>query len=146
LLSDEEAKCLMQMEKKIIEQPGGYFFPSHEQILTLKSLSIGRNVEFLFDIGRKYQQLSRCTYQERYEKIIVLVRVDIKGPSHTNPDDSMVSAPHIHIFKEGFSDKWAYPLSNDHFRNPSDLYKTMYDFFTYCRVVDPPIIQKGLFV
>jgi len=39
-----------------------------------------------------------------------MLRYD-NGGRHTNPDGEKFEGPHIHLFKEGFNDKFAYPVS-----------------------------------
>ena len=34
----------------------------------------------------------------------------IYGSPHTNPDDQIIGGTHLHIYKEGFDDRWAYPI------------------------------------
>lgn len=41
---------------------------------------------------------------------IALLRIDKNF--HTNPDGTKLSDTHIHIYQEGYGDKWAYPLDN----------------------------------
>jgi hypothetical protein len=35
---------------------------------------------------------------------------------------------------------------SDIFTRTNDLYETLMDFFRYCNVIEPPIIQRGLFI
>lgn len=98
-------------------------------------------------------------YQERHRSIIVLVRLDINGRPHTNPEVTSVpisyldlyngqtiQCPHLHLYVEGFEDKWAIPAPPDKFPNASDLYTTLEDFFRYCNITEPPIIHRGLLI
>lgn len=48
---------------------------------------------------------------------LVLARID-KG-WHTNPDGTKVSGVHIHIYQEGYNDKWAYSIDNFNFDDAS---------------------------
>jgi hypothetical protein len=70
--------------------------------------------------------VSKCTYQERYAVIEILLRLDIDGPPHQNPDGVDVPCPHLHVYREGYGAKWAMPLPAD-FTNPSDLVVIHYD-------------------
>ena len=67
------------------------------------------------------------------------------GPPHRNPDGEEIGTPHIHVYREGYGDKWALPLPAD-FRSVADLGTTLDDFLRYCNVTRPPRIQKGLFI
>lgn len=65
---------------------------------------------FLLDYRRGSIELSKFTYNKRYHSNIVLSRYDSEG-RHTNPDGEMFDGPHVHIYKEGYEDKFAYPIS-----------------------------------
>jgi len=54
---------------------------------------------------------SRITYQNRGRAVVVLLRLDLKGSPLRNPNDEVIPCPHLHIYREGFGDKWAYPLA-----------------------------------
>ena len=100
---------------------------------------------FLVDVNRKGRiKVSKCTYQERYQVVDILLRLDIDGPPHDNPDGTTVPCPHLHIYKEGFADKWAYPVNQAEFANTSDLVTTLKDFLKYSKVKDIPPIQGAL--
>ena len=66
----------------------------------------------MLDIFRGRIKSLKCSYNNRYGVTIILVRIDINGPPHDNPDGSSVSGNHIHIYREGFGHKFAYELSS----------------------------------
>jgi hypothetical protein len=157
MLSQSEADLLITTEKKK-ESKENYTFPMGGESLTIPIVSLDETETFLLDITRGRIRLSKCTYQERYQGIIVLVRLDVDGPPHTNPEVSEVPlpylttyngvtlpCPHLHLYVENFMDKWAIPAPENNFSNTDDLYTTLDDFFKYCYIVDPPNIQRGLF-
>ena len=76
---------------------------------------------------------------------MVLVRIDLGGPPHRNPDGEEVGTPHIHVYREGYGDKWAFPVPGDRFRELADVWTTLEDFLRYCNVTRPPDISRGLF-
>lgn len=103
--------------------------------------------------------MTKCSYQERYKGTIILVRLDVDGPPHTNPDVQNVplphlapyngltlQCPHLHLYVEGFMDKWAIPAPIDKFPQTGDIYSTVDDFFRFCNIIDPPIINRSLFI
>lgn len=53
--------------------------------------------------------------------------------------------PHIHVYREGFDDKWAYQIPSGVFSDLSDRWQTLVDFMKYCNIIDPPNFKKGLF-
>ncbi len=74
----------------------------------------------------------------------MLVRVDIGGALHTNPDGEEILCPHIHLYREGFDDKWAFPLADYPFQEPEDIVITFEDFARFCNIIELPSIQRSL--
>jgi len=158
MLTQSEADALISLKKKRTSNDT-YSFPSSGAILTIPIISIDGRESFLLDINRKGSiRLTRCTYQERYRGIIILVRLDIDGHPNTNPEvndvpllylvpynGQTIQCPHLHLYVEGYMDKWAIPAPANEFLNTKDLYQTLEDFFRYCNIIEPPIIQRGLF-
>lgn len=158
MLTQSEADALIAIRKKKATEES-YDFPLSGESLTIPIVSIDEREPFLIDINRARIRLAKCTYQERHHSIIILVRLDVDGQPHTNPEVSSVpisylapyngqtvQCPHLHLYVEGFMDKWAIPSPSDKFPKTDDLYATLYDFFRYCNIIKPPIIQRGLFI
>lgn len=159
MLIQAEADALIAMQKKR-GTDNYYDFPHPGEILTIPIVSIDKRDPFLLDINRRGRiRLTRCTYQERYRGIIILVRLDIDGQPHTNPDigavplsylasynGQTIKTSHLHLYVEGFMDRWAIPAPSDKFPNTGDLHKTLEDFFHYCNIIEPPLIRRGLFI
>ncbi len=99
---------------------------------------------FLLDLWRGTLRLSKLKFQTRGRKIIVLIRVDIDGAPHTNPDGQQVGGTHIHRYREGHEDKWAEPLDLAEFTNTSDIEQTYRDFCRVCNIVEIPSFQPEL--
>ena len=55
----------------------------------------------------------------------------------------MIGPTHIHLYREGFADKWAFVVDSSEFTNLSNIYSTFKDFCTYCNIRDLPPIQGG---
>lgn len=79
-------------------------------------------------------RLSKLRFQTRGHKVIVLVRLDIDGAPHTNPDGTKLNGSHLHIYRERYEDKWAVSLPHDDFRNSSNIRQTFEDFCRYCNI------------
>jgi hypothetical protein len=103
------------------------------QSLTLPLQSVDKREQFLFDLSRGRIDLLRVNMQNRARQVVVLVRPDLGG------------APHLHIYREGFGDKWAMPLPRDRFRNPGDVWVTFEDFLRFCNITEPPHVERELF-
>lgn len=83
--------------------------------------------------------------QTRGRQVVVLVRLDLGGAPHRNPDGEKIPVPHIHIYREGYGDKWAMPVPTDQFRAVADVWTTFEDFLQFCNITQPPYIDRRLF-
>ncbi len=99
----------------------------------------------MLDVTRSRIKLTKATFQNRVRQAVVLMRLDLDGPPHRNPDDTEIPCPHLHIYREGYGDKWATSAPIDRYPNTTDLFPTFEAFMKHCNIVDPPNIQKGLF-
>jgi hypothetical protein len=139
-----EADALLAMPKiKINDDIHGY--PGSGAQITIPLVSHDQKENFDLDIWQSGNVQLKGRYQNKSRHVIILARLDFGGQPHRNPDDTEITSPHLHLYREGFADKWAFVLPN-HFTNPSDLWKTLHEFIRYCNIVEPPIINKGLFV
>ena len=143
-LTQAEANALIALEKHRTNEQD-WDFPMGGESISVPLQSADRREQFLLDMSRGRIDLRKVKMQNRGRQVVVLVRLDLGGPPHRNPDGVEIGTPHIHIYREGYGDKWAFPLSAD-FRNVADLSTTLDDFFRYCNVTQPPLIHRGLFV
>lgn len=143
-LLQSEADALIALAK-IKVNDDYYDYPGTGGSLIVPLTSQDKREEFLLDIYRGRIDLLKGTYQNRARQVIVLVRIDFGGAPHRNPDGTEVPCPHLHLYREGFGDKWAEPLPINKFPNIGDLWQTLEDFMTFCNVIDRPSIVKGLF-
>ena len=143
-LSQAEADVLITIEKiRTDENEHDYPGPGGKLLIPLTSRDKKEN--FILDVTRSRINLAKVTQQNRARQIVVLMRLDVGGPPHRNPDGEEVPCPHLHIFREGYGDKWAVPAPADKYPTPDDPFRTFEDFMRHCNVVEPPKIQKGLF-
>ncbi len=123
MLSQAEADFFIRAVKRLEEQ-ATLNFPAPGEKKSWAAITIDEKEQFLFDVNRGRIRLSKCTYQERYHAMEVLIRVDLDGPPHRNPDGTVVNCPHIHLYREGYAAKWAEPLPSNRFPDPADLART----------------------
>ncbi|HUY92222.1 MAG TPA: hypothetical protein VMV10_26010 [Pirellulales bacterium] len=143
-LPQSEADALIAMPKvRVNEQE--HDFPPLLQSLVIPLSSQDRREAFVLDIHSGRINLSKLTMQNRGRQVVVLVRLDLGGPPHRNPDGIEVPCPHLHKYQEGFGDKWATPAPAQHFPDLSDYWRTLRDFMEYCSIVEPPIFRRGMF-
>lgn len=100
---------------------------------------------FILDYHIGTIDLKKFTYNKRYKKTIILLRFDSSG-RHTNPDGQIFDGPHVHIYKEGYDDKFAFPVSKiDIDENNINKVEVLRKFLQYCNVVNCPPIQGSIF-
>lgn len=143
-LSQAEADALLVAEKHRTTSER-MRLPDGGGNLSVPLVSVDGAETFHLDISRGRINLAKGKFQNRARTTIVLARVDIGGASHRNPDDTEVSCPHIHLYREGFGDRWAFPVSREQFADPLDHWRTLLDFMRYCNVTKPPEFERGLF-
>jgi hypothetical protein len=132
MLTQAAADHLIEMLKKI-DKPKLFLFPLAGDRRTIDVVSLNGRENFIMDIQRSRIKISKCTYQNRYRKDIILLRLDLGGSPHTNPDGVTIACPHLHIYKEGFEDRWAYALP-DEFSVDEDLITKLIEFLEYCKI------------
>lgn len=143
-LTQAEANALIAMEKhRANEERSDFLMGGQSVVIPLQSRD--RREQFLLDLSRGRIDLLKVKLQNRARQVVVLVRLDLGGAPHRNPDDEEIATPHLHVYREGFGDKWAIPVPADRFRNPADTWATLEDFLKFCNVTQPPHIERGLF-
>ncbi len=86
--------------------------------------SIETKEKFIIDFSRKSIKLQKTTKQLRSREVIVLLRLDINAAPHKNPDNRELGNSHLHVYKVGFSDKYAIDIPMDKFSNINNLEQT----------------------
>lgn len=88
-------------------------FPEQNQAVSLKGKGSLTKAAYIMNINRKRCIFKRITYQNRLEKTsIILARLDIDTKPHRNPDGSLIGGTHLHLYQEGFGDRWAFALDD----------------------------------
>jgi len=142
-ITQDEADAFIQMPKFRVNDDA-WHFPGRGRSINIPLLSEDKRNNFMLDLWRGRLELNKITYQNRVHQMIILVRLDLTGTLHKNPDDEVIIGPHIHLYQEGYADKWAYPVSPDSFSNLTDQWQTLKDFMTYCNIVKEPNIIAGI--
>ena len=143
-LTQAEADALIAMEKhRVTEERTDFPMGGESKVLPLQSAD--KRERFLLDLNRGRINLQKVTMQTRGRQVIVLVRLDLAGAPHRNPDGEDIPAPHLHIYREGYGDKWAIPVPADQFCTTDDVWMAFEDFLQYCNITQPPYVDRGLF-
>lgn len=143
-LSQADADALIAMPKRAAEARE-YDFPGPGERLVLPLTSLDKREDFLLDVTRMQINVAKVNYQNRARQVVILMRLDIGGSLHRNPDGEIIPCPHLHIYREGYGDKWAFPLPAGKFGNLSNLFETLHEFMAECNIVEAPKMQGGLF-
>lgn len=141
-LSQIEANTLMRMEK-VCQDDITWLFPDLGGAIEVPLISGNQRESFSLDISRRRIALT-TKYQMRGRQVVVLARLDFASP-HRNPDGEEIGIPHLHLYREGFGDKWAVPVPEGMLTNQDDAWQCLLDFMQYYNVTTAPNIRKGLF-
>jgi hypothetical protein len=139
-----EADELIAMEKHRVDDTE-WLFSAPGGRLAIPLISADKRENFFLDISRGQIKLTKATYQNRARHAIILLRLDLDGPPHRNPDGVEIPCPHLHSYREGYGDKWAAPAPEDRYKDVLDLFSTFEAFMAHCNVTVPPNVTKGLF-
>ena len=142
-LAQADADALLAMEK--FRKDDTRWDYSGLGKMTLPLVSSDRRESFLLDVRRSRIKLTKGTFQNRARQLVILARLDFGGAPHRNPDGQEIASPHLHLYREGFNDKWASPVPLQDFPNIQDYWPTFDDFMVFCNVVALPIIDRGVF-
>lgn len=145
-ISQAEADALIAMEKRCIGNKSS-LFPGPGSRLAVMLTSVDKRENFVLDITRSQIKLTKATYQNRARQAVILMRLDLDGATHRNPgpDYLEIPCPHLHIYREGYGDKWAIPAPVDRYPNVQDLFSTFEAFMLHCNITELPQIERGLF-
>lgn len=99
---------------------------------------------FLLDFYRGDFELSKYTINKRYRQTVIMLRYD-NGGRHTNPDGVTFEGRHVHLYKEGFNDKFAFPVSEIGV-NDTDTMETVFNkIMHFCNINRLPNIEVTMF-
>jgi hypothetical protein len=143
-LTQAEADALISMEKMKVDD-SIYQFPQLGESVSIELKSVDKREQFFLDLNRGRIEIKKLTFQNRARKIVVLVRLDLNGSPHRNPDGEEISCPHLHLYREGFGDKWAFAVPADKFPDLDHPRNILEAFMYYCNIVEPPLIQLEVF-
>jgi len=142
MLTQLEADALIAMPKQFMVDVAIRLPPGADHNYDLRGEDLRER--FVLDLRRSRIRLSKLRYQTRARVVVVLVRLCLNGPPHPNPDGTLLGGTHLHIYREGFGDKWAYELDPVEFSNTGDMWQTLMDFCRYCQILPLPPIEPEL--
>jgi hypothetical protein len=143
-ITQAEADSLMAMEKRFLDDKA-WIFPAPGERIALDLASVDKRENFTLDITRAQLKLTKATFQNRVRHAIILMRLDLDGPPHRNPDGTEIPCPHLHVYVENYGDKWAVPAPIDRYVDTRDLFLTLEAFMKHCNITEPSTIQRVMF-
>lgn len=144
ILTQTEADALIETEKHADDKKA-VSYPSPGGKLCVQLHSVDHRERFHLDITRGRIALTKVNHNLRVRTSIPLVRLDIHSAPHTNPDGSKVGRTHIHLYREGFADSWAFEIDPNVFTDVDDLQQALFDFISFCRIQTFPPVDLSLF-
>lgn len=115
-----EADALIAMEKHRVDDVE-WLFSGPGGTLAIPLISSDKRENFILDVSRAQIKLTKATYQNRARQAIILMRLDLDGRPHRNPDGIEIPCPHLHVYREGYGDKWAIAAPAERYTNTLDL-------------------------
>ena len=150
-LTQREADTLREIEKSFIN-PSSVRFPERRETKLYPlwyRYDNRRKDDMAISAYRGKKNPKKVSFRLLYAQGIILVRVDTQDPTpHTNPDGTRIEPgePHIHIYKEGFGDKFAYPLPAE-FNYTDDVIDLFMDFLSYSHIINKDqihLVESGV--
>lgn len=99
---------------------------------------------FLLDFYRGSFELSKYTINKRYRQTVIMLRYD-NGGRHTNPDGVLFEGPHVHLYREGYNDKFAFPVSQVNVSDTDTTEQVLKKILHFCNVKKAPTIEVPMF-
>ena len=139
-LTQEEADTLREIEKILIN-PHKFRIPlqgkTEEYPVCYQIANMDKdNMSISAFHGNK--DIFKVSIRLKYNGNIILTRIDSRDQTrHINPDKTIIEAlqPHIHIYREGYDDKFAYPLPRE-FSDATNVCSLFRDFLSYSHVIN----------
>lgn len=146
-LTQQEADYLLRLEKQFTNDEPFSFGPPPIR-WTRDLVAKDQRERFLFDFWRGSIVLLRYKQQLRHAPSEILLRFE-SGGRHTNPPGNphyvgSLDGPHVHLYREGYDDRIAFPVREIGVRQPDNMVSTFEDICRYCSVPTPKGLQGSL--
>lgn len=106
--------------------------------------SLANKEVFLLDFYRGSFELSRYTVNKRYRQTVIMLRYD-NGGRHTNPDGVLFQGKHVHLYREGYNDKFAFPVSEIGITDIDQMETVFNKIMQFCNIKRFPTIEVAMF-
>jgi hypothetical protein len=143
-ISQQEFEYLLKLDKEFEDLSNRIQLGPAPIQWTRKLISSGNHETFFFDFYRGSFELSKYTFNKRYRQTIIMLRYD-NGGRDTNPDGVLIIGPHVHLYKEGYNDKFAYPISEIKANSSDSMEEVLKKIMQFCNVNKMPTIEVPMF-
>jgi hypothetical protein len=99
---------------------------------------------FFLDYYRGGFELSHYTINKRYRQTIILLRFDSAG-RHTNPGGERIEGAHVHLYREGYNDKFAFPVAEVGVSLSDSIEQVFVKIMYFCNIRRYPQIEIPMF-
>lgn len=143
MLTDTEAQRLLSMNKRL-DNDKRYDLPCRGKARIDLCAKEGSEKFILELIRSSDKEPNKGSLSHLDEEKNMLCRLCLTRHNHYNPGSSKrIPAPHIHIYKEGYDDKFAYPLDGDNFPllKTNDYRDALDKFIEYCNITQKPRVE-----
>ena len=142
MLKQREADLQVSVPKIIVTKP----LQGHSALSNVIDFRAGADLvyalystdlreSFYLDLYRPTKNPAKLKVQLRAVSDDILVRLDVNGSPHTNPDRVRKGKTHLHTYREGDGDDWAETLDPALFSSPNDPVTAFTDFCRYCNII-----------
>jgi hypothetical protein len=103
--------------------------PSNGDKLKLHLKNSLNQDNFELNISTHSIRIEKTNYHLQENRILPLLRLEVFATPHKNPNGEKISENHLHIYKEGFEDRWAYPVDHilKHSRDRIIIFQSLLD-------------------
>lgn len=142
MITQAEYRVLMSLHK-VFEDVATIQLGPAPQHWSRQLKSLVGHEQFKLDYHRGRLEL-RYTYNLRRNQTTTLFRYDHEG-THTNPDGVQFCGPHAHLYREGYDDKFAFPVAEIGVSASDGIGEVLLKVATFCNIVNVPSIQDSMF-
>jgi hypothetical protein len=89
---------------------------------------------FKLDLRKNKIELQVMNCNTRANECFVLARLCVNDREHKNPDGTKIGETHLHIYKEGYNDRFAYDPKKYGFSNFDNVPALLIQFVEFCKI------------
>lgn len=142
-LSQTEYEVVMALQKEFEDGITPLLLGPGPVRWTRQLFSPETHEEFILDYHKGNIAIEKFVVNHRYRQSIILLRYCHTG-RHTNPDGITLDGPHIHLYREGYADKFAFPAAEMGINISDDIQVIFRKVSQLCNIQITPTINFNL--